>query len=152
MGNILKNADYEKVLARIEALSPENERKWGKMTVYQMLAHVADQLRGALFMKSVEEKSNFFSRNLLKRLVLAGMEAPKGKVTTAPEFAAEFSGTPPTEFQKDRETLKQLLSDFRAKQADFEWQNHPSFGRLTKNQWGKLVYSHLNHHLKQFGI
>lgn len=29
---------------------------------------------------------------------------------------------------------------------------HPFFGKLTSEQWGKGIYKHLDHHLKQFGV
>ena len=28
---------------------------------------------------------------------------------------------------------------------------HPSFGNLKGDEWGILVYRHLDHHLQQFG-
>jgi len=29
---------------------------------------------------------------------------------------------------------------------------HPVFGRLKGEEWGRLVYKHLDHHLRQFGV
>ncbi len=29
---------------------------------------------------------------------------------------------------------------------------HTFFGRLTGAQWGRLIYKHLDHHLRQFGV
>jgi hypothetical protein len=29
---------------------------------------------------------------------------------------------------------------------------HPFFGKLTKEQWSKGTYKHLDHHLLQFGV
>jgi hypothetical protein len=29
---------------------------------------------------------------------------------------------------------------------------HPLFGKMGKTQWGRVVWKHLNHHLKQFGV
>ncbi|WP_424351099.1 DUF1569 domain-containing protein [Lutimonas sp.] len=28
---------------------------------------------------------------------------------------------------------------------------HPFFGELNREEWARLVYKHLDHHLKQFG-
>jgi hypothetical protein len=29
---------------------------------------------------------------------------------------------------------------------------HSFFGKLTQEQWGILIYKHLDHHLRQFGV
>jgi len=29
---------------------------------------------------------------------------------------------------------------------------HPTFGPLSPEQWGRLCWKHLNHHLTQFGV
>jgi hypothetical protein len=29
---------------------------------------------------------------------------------------------------------------------------HPFFGIFTKEQWGKAMYKHLDHHLHQFAV
>lgn len=37
-------------------------------------------------------------------------------------------------------------------EAHYTLQHHPMFGDLDKEAWGRLIYIHLNHHLKQFGV
>ena len=32
------------------------------------------------------------------------------------------------------------------------WNPHPMFGKFTMEQWGKMEYKHLDHHLRQFGV
>lgn len=29
---------------------------------------------------------------------------------------------------------------------------HPMFGSFTSEQWGKSIYKHIDHHLKQFNV
>ena len=36
------------ILRRIEALTPESERGWGRMTAHQMVCHLSDACRAAL--------------------------------------------------------------------------------------------------------
>jgi hypothetical protein len=31
-------------------------------------------------------------------------------------------------------------------------EKHPVFGKLTKEQWSKATWKHIDHHLKQFGV
>jgi hypothetical protein len=35
---------------------------------------------------------------------------------------------------------------------DFEWPEHPAFGRMSRRVWGVLGYRHLDHHFRQFGV
>ena len=48
MKNILHPKDCEKLIARIQQLHPANSRRWGVLTIEQMLAHLADPLRADL--------------------------------------------------------------------------------------------------------
>jgi hypothetical protein len=79
------------------------------------------------------------------------MPAPKGKVETYKEIKQGVGGTPPTNFENDRKILLNNLEKYINKEVKGESVVHPNFGKLTYNQWGRLIYLHLNHHLKQFG-
>ena len=59
-----------------------------------------------------------------------------------------------------------MAADLKAEQAEFSklaerarpsghlgcWPDHPAFGPMSHKAWGKLVYKHTEHHLKQFGV
>ncbi len=88
----------------------------------------------------------------MKWLVLGGMPAPKGKVQTYAEIdQVANGGTSPTLFASDIKALKLQIETFIARGDDFNWQIHPTFGKMSHRQWAKLAYSHLDHHLSQFG-
>ena len=54
------------------------------------------------------------------------------------------------DFEKEK---KQLLDNInRFNEANMINEKHPVFGRLTKEQWSKATWKHLDHHLKQFGV
>lgn len=147
--SILKASAHQAILARLEALTPESKALWGTMNVNGMLCHTADQIRMALNQKQTKDISNPLSRTLMKRMVLGGMKIPKGKVKTAPELAQEDGGTQPTGFEEDRKVLVGLLTNFV--ESPIGKATHPMFGVMTKAQWGKMIHSHLDHHLSQFG-
>ncbi len=44
------------------------------------------------------------------------------------------------------------MNDFHLKKDQSEWPLHPVFGKFTKEQYGKMNYKHLDHHLTQFGV
>lgn len=57
------------------------------------------------------------------------------------------------EFEIEREKLKQKISTFQKNGPEkCTTHHHPFFWKLTPEQWGKGIYKHLDHHLKQFGV
>ncbi|MCA0390144.1 MAG: DUF1569 domain-containing protein [Bacteroidetes bacterium] len=44
-----------------------------------------------------------------------------------------------------------MVKDFPQSYGDDGPREHPYFGNLSKKQWSRLAYIHINHHLKQFG-
>lgn len=152
MKNLLDPETRRDLLARFERLAPGTPARWGRMNVEQMVCHVADPVRIALGDLPARDHSTFFRRHVLKRLVLAGMPAPKGKVPTFPEIdQARGGGTPPTTLDEDRRTLGRLVERFVAEAPQDALRPSPGFGRLSGREYGRLMYAHMHHHLKQFG-
>jgi hypothetical protein len=69
-----------------------------------------------------------------------------------PEIDQAKDGTKPEEFHRDMTELLRCFDAMRSLPADFKWAPHPKFGPLTAQEWGKLGYKHLDHHLRQFGV
>lgn len=152
MHTILNAADYEQMLARVNALQPDDRTLWGRMTASEALCHVTDVFRMALGEIAVSDRSNAFTRHVLKRLVLLGVPAPKGKIKTAPELdQASGKGTRPATFEQDKQRFHDVLAAFSQKNAAFSFTPHPQFGQLSKTEWGRLLFLHTHHHLTQFG-
>ncbi|MES2767188.1 MAG: DUF1569 domain-containing protein [Bacteroidota bacterium] len=152
MKNIINPQDKAEIVARIQKLTPESKAQWGKMNAGQNLCHLNDQLRLALDQKTIPDAGNFFTKTILKKLILWGMPAPKGKAKTHPDLAQEFGGTKPTDFEADRKSLLKNIDEIAAKPENSEWKPNPVFGKMTKEEWGRMAYTHMDHHLKQFGV
>ena len=58
------------LVRRLEALTPDSERRWGKMSVDQMLWHVGDALALSLGEITVSTEKPPIPRGLLKFIVL----------------------------------------------------------------------------------
>ena len=151
MGTILNKKDHYEIKLRIADLKRDDLPLWGKMNVGEMLCHTADQVKMALGEIRPQINTTFWGRTLVKRLILMGMKAPKGKVETVPEVNPHKLGSKPVNFESDRDYLLRKIEDFIAAPEPKEPIVHPFFGKLTKAQWGKVVYGHLDHHLSQFG-
>jgi hypothetical protein len=150
--NIINQQDRAEIIERIQKLKPESKAQWGKMNAGEALCHLNDQLRLALGQKAIADSGNFFTKHILKNLILWGMPAPKGKAKTHPDLAQEAGGTKPTTFEADRESLLKNIEALVSKPETAEWKPNPIFGKMSKKEWGRMAYTHLDHHLKQFGV
>jgi hypothetical protein len=148
--NIFSKADVENVISRINALQPETQPKWGKMSVDQMLAHC--NVTYEMVYTDKHPKPNFLLKFILKSFVKKSVvnEVPyKQNSQTAPQFVMKSS--------KDFEAEKQrLIGHINQVQAEgttaFEGRESHSFGKLNAAEWNNMFYKHLDHHLSQFGV
>ncbi len=149
MPSMFEPATYQEFTSRIDRLSPESKRQWGRMSVQQMICHLSDALKGTLGEIPSTFKPNFLASRL-GHFIILNAPIPKGKASTVPEFQQ----TQPGDWTRDVATLKGYLERVvaRARTADAVWGIHPRFGKLTREEWGKLLARHLDHHLRQFGV
>jgi hypothetical protein len=111
-----------------------------------MLCHLADQMRVALGDLSTKPVHTLASRTLLKFLVInTGLEPPRGKIQTAPEMLTSHPAT----WEADLSACVELAERVGTGSARAV---HPTFGPLSPEQWGRLCWKHLHHHLVQFGV
>ena len=152
MKSILNIEVKKDILNRLNNLTIDNKPLWGKMNASEMICHVSDQIRMAVGIKKTKFIGNIFLKTFAKWMVLAGMPAPKGKIETLKELKQGVGGTVPGDFEEDRKKLIQLINEFEKLYPAGVKIRHAAFGDMNFKQWGKLTYSHLNHHLSQFGV
>ena len=130
---------------RIQGLSPQSVRKWGKMTVDQMLWHCSEALDNALG-KDLPNPLRFPLPMAIIRFFTFNLPWPKG-APTHPGFVTGERHS----FDAERDRLLGLLDRFTAKPLDAsDWGTSPAFGKMTGRDWSRLQAKHLDHHLKQF--
>lgn len=133
---------------RLNNLTESSDAKWGTMTPAQMLHHLNLSIGCGLGVYRLEDKSNLLSRTLIKWIALYILKRfPKGS-ETAPTLKVESSDS----FDQEKETLKKILSKAYQTSSDSDWKPHTYFGTLTRNEWGRLIAIHLNHHFTQFSV
>ena len=54
--------------------------------------------------------------------------------------------------EPEKEKLKTTITEFHNKALNMHWPDHPIFGNFSTDQWGRMQYKHLDHHLRQFGV
>lgn len=149
MKSIYNSTDNEELLKRIHLLTPESKALWGKMNVSQMMSHCIAPIDFAFGNTTI--RSNFFMQligRLFKNKILNSTEFQKNSPT-----AKEFLRTNDHDFKKTKDELIQKVNEFTEKGPKaIKHKKHPFFGKMTNEEWDKLHYMHLNHHLKQFGV
>ncbi len=140
----------DELIARVRRLGPASERRWGTMSVNEMLCHVADSYRGLLGEHAIAPADTVMMRTLGRWIALhTNLAWPKG-IKTRPEVDPRRQGTKPGEFERDREAVVALIRRFAA--ADARYAPHPMFGRLSRQECLTWGYRHPDHHLRQFGV
>jgi hypothetical protein len=139
------------ILLRLRTLRPDAERRWGRMSVHQMVCHLADSCRMAAGEIRVAAAPSLFQRTVVKWIALfLPLPWPSG-IPTKPELDQEAGGTCPSDFATDVATLEALVESMCARDARASWPAHPVFGRMSRPVWLRWAYLHMDHHLRQFG-
>ncbi len=146
MKSIWQKPSRDLLETRLDKLTPGTPAKWGKFTAPQMVCHLTETMRMALGEVPVKPKKTPLKRFPLKQLIIYVLPFPKG-APTVPELLAGTS----KEWDGDVQRLKDLLGKY-AGGSYKAFPDHPAFGSLSRSAWGVLVYKHVDHHLKQFGV
>lgn len=147
MPTLFDPTDRAALLARVDLLTPDARRVWGKMSLGQMLAHCAGQLRLGLGELPAGRMKVPYGLPGLKQLAIYVVPWPKG-APSAPELVSP----PPVEVEAGKAAVRGCAERFGALGPDHAWPLHPTFGRLSRRAWGVLSWRHLDHHLRQFGV
>ena len=151
MKTLLEPADLESALERIGRIRPDTPRRWGRMSPHGMVCHLTDAFLGCLGDRPIPDHSTLLGRTAM-RFVAATvpMPWPRGVATVA-EADQEKSGTQPGDFAEDVQKLREVTEAFVSR-LDPETMRHPIFGRMSRAQWGRWGYRHIDHHARQFGL
>jgi hypothetical protein len=149
MESLFDTDAYNEILQRMNALTPQSQRGWGKMDVAQMLGHCKEAFKVPL---SDKKMPRLFMGRMLSWMMKSKMfnEDPwKKNLPTAPGFLIKDQRN----FDLEKGELTELITRFyTAGHGNVGKFPHPFFGTFTQEQWGKSMYKHLDHHLKQFGV
>ena len=134
------------LLGRVRALRADSPRRWGKMSVGQMLWHVNEAMDAAAGRRQLPAAKSPLPRALMKFLVI-NVPWPKG-APTLPSWVASKE----YDFLTERDRCLRLIEELAARQIDDEWPPSPVLGRMTGVEVTRLHAKHLDHHLTQFGV
>lgn len=146
---LFRPTDAAAMVARIERLRPDSKAEWGKMDAAQMLAHCQVPLRVATGEKKLAHNliGKIFGRMAKKKLMRPGNF--KEGMPTHPDFRIKDA----REFEREKSELLRLVRAFETGgPAVLTREPHPFFGPMTQAEWETLMWKHLDHHLRQFGV
>ena len=138
------------IQGRIDRLTPDARATWGRMNAGQMVCHLTDACKVALGDTPTTLKPGILSNRFVRWLIISVFPLPRGKAPTSREFQLTHPADWEADRQKLREYFERLLIKGRDSQA--KWSVHPTFGAMGTAQYGKLIYKHMDHHLRQFGV
>jgi hypothetical protein len=121
------------------------------MNADQIVPHLTDPLRVAIGDRTAQPMNSVFSKPIVSTLIVWWAPWPKG-APTADEFVQGKKGTPPVEFERDKQTLLLAIHRFANHAENEEFRPSPVFGNLSRRGWGRLMWRHIDHHLRQFGL
>ena len=147
MKSIYNTTDNSALVQRINLLNHDTKAQWGKMSVDQMLKHstvVVDVAFG-----KQELKINFLMKLVGKMMKNKVFNSEfKKNSPTAPEFIFKDS----YDFENTKNELIKNVQLLQDGHNTIKVMDHPFWGKMTYEDWDKLMYNHLDHHLKQFGV
>lgn len=149
MNNLYNQSDVSGILARIEKLTTNSQRQWGKMSVGQMLAHLNVALETAL---GVNSPKRLFIGRILGPFVKPNYlsKKPLGKNAPTDKF---YILTDNREFETEKiKSFKLIKQFFDGGPTKCTSNPHSFFGQLSPEEWAISQWKHFDHHLRQFGV
>ena len=150
MRNFFDQNAAQQFKERLAQLRPDSERQWGKMNPSQALAHMSKGMEQA--MGEVRPPRMFVGRiigSYIKKKAFEKDEPMRRNSPTVPGFVVDDE----RDFVAERQRLIGLIDRATAAgPTGCSTHPHSFFGPLTNEQWGVLIFKHLDHHLRQFGV
>lgn len=144
--NLFDTSVKQDIISRINKLTPDSQAQWGKMNVAQMLAHCQMPLGVATGKHTL--KGNFLLKligPLFKKKLFNDVPFKRNLPTDKSFIIAH-----PQEFEKEKQNLIDMVNSFS--ETNMSGEPHPFFGQLSKEEWSRGTWKHLDHHLQQFGV
>lgn len=149
MKSIFDPADNAELIDRINKLSATTPALWGKMNPAQMMAHCQVSMNIAFGnSKRIVHWIGLVFGAISKRRLLRVHQLDRH----IPTFKqAEITDT--RNFKQEKEKfIKLIKSALIIGPQGLAKYPHPYFGTFKNDEWTRLNWKHLDHHLRQFGV
>ena len=151
MKTLYDPAAVDEVKTRLGKLRRESDRQWGKMSAPQALAHCSISMQWAV--GDVVPERSFVGLRMIGRLVKPMVLKENEPLRRNSPTAKSLVVADERDLGTERERLCGLIDRFTAAGPQGCTKHpHSFFGRLRPEEWANLMYKHLDHHLRQFGV
>ena len=151
MKNLFEAGRADDLKTRVAQLRPGSERVWGSMTPAQVMAHCSASLEWALG-ERIPPRAGPMVRimgRLIKPMVFKDDKPLRHNSPTAPDLIVHNEPN----MEAERIRLCTMIDRFVEAGPDgCTTHAHSFFGSLNPTEWAILMYKHLDHHLRQFGV
>ena len=140
----------EIINSRIDKLEASTQPLWGKMSVSKMVKHC--QIPYLEIEGKIQRNPSFVMKFIMQTLFKKSMiddSLYRKNLPTAPHFIIDID--PDFEFEKE-ELKSKILALGITNPTEFEGRKHSMLGSLKASEWDTMLYKHLDHHLRQFGV
>jgi len=145
---VFSEAGREALLIRVAAIQTGTKPRWGKMNAVRMLRHITAQLEIALGELTCAPIPGPFANPVVRWIAIdSPLPWPKGAPT-----APELINLPTAGVEEEQTRFRNKLAKVAARGPNGGFSPHPAFGKLSTAQWGRLMWRHVDHHLRQFGV
>ena len=149
MTSLFNPADRDALSRRLANLEAGSQRRWGKMDAAQMLYHCSLGLEAATGDRPTDQVLLGKLLAPLVRGLFLGRRPFSRNAPTHPTFQVSDARS----FDAELTRLATIIDRFiqRGPESAAK-QTHAFLGRMSGDDWGRLMYKHLDHHLRQFGL
>jgi len=137
---------FDGLIIRLRSLDPKAIPLWGKMNVLEMLSHLNMATASGLGHYQLQDESTWLRRNVICYLALYVLRQLPRNAAAPKGFSIAAAGN--LNFEREMGSLLRVLN--MASCSENQSYPHPLFGNMNKADWGRLVYRHIDHHLRQF--
>jgi hypothetical protein len=150
MKNLYETATAKEIKERIARLGPTSTRQWGKMTAPQAMAHCSVAIEWAV--GDINPPRMFIGR-LFGPIAKSGLLKDEKPMARNVPTAKSLKVADERDLSKECQRLSALIDRFSTTGPQGCTKHpHTFFGPLTPEEWASLMYKHVDHHLRQFGV
>ena len=136
---------------RFKQLHPTSVARWGKTTAPRVVAHMTASFEEPLGEPPPPPRYRLFAKPSVRWLYLHCVPCPARRSLVATEvLPEEIAG-----WQANVDAWYEACARFEGRgraPAGPGFALHRLFGPLSTEEWGRLVFFHTDHHLRQFGV
>jgi hypothetical protein len=139
----------QEIIQRIDKLKPTDTPFWGQMNAVEMLTHCNMAHQSILKAPPSDEKSTL--KQLVSKFIFFRIKNEFPRFARGPKRFDMKGKVNAEAFEEEKSKYKHIIGKYGKVEGKIAAM-HPRLGRLSHAEWGRFVWMHADHHLRQFGL